>query len=235
MKIVGYVSGTLVMALSASSIGIIPALILGVLVGAVINVLFFGNKPTNTPQAPQTPKPETVTATPESTSPVHLEDAETQFKLGQAFRLGTGVQKDVSQAFVWMQKSAEKGHADAQNMLGFMYQKGEGTPQDSVEAFHWYLLSAKQGNPTGQANLGFMYADKDSERHDYAEAAKWLLKSAEQGMDSAQEEMGEFYYWGRGVQIDYKKAEKWYRLAAAQGHCPEAERMLDVIQTRGLI
>jgi TPR repeat protein len=80
-----------------------------------------------------------------------------------------------------------------------------------------------------------MYADKDSERHDDAEAAKWLLKSAEQGMDLAQEEMGEIYYWGRGVQIDYKEAAKWYRLATAQGHCPEAERMLDVIQTKGLI
>jgi hypothetical protein len=61
MKIVGYVLGTLVMALTVSSIGIIPALILGVVVGVTINMLFLGNKPTNTPQAPQTPQTETVT------------------------------------------------------------------------------------------------------------------------------------------------------------------------------
>lgn len=45
MKIVGFMLGTLVMALSASSIGIIPALIIGAIVGGVLNTLFFSDKP----------------------------------------------------------------------------------------------------------------------------------------------------------------------------------------------
>lgn len=44
MKIIGFTLGTLVMVLSMQSIGLIPAIIVGALVGGVLNVLFFSNK-----------------------------------------------------------------------------------------------------------------------------------------------------------------------------------------------
>ena len=232
MKIAGYVTGVLVVVLSTSSIGIIPALILGTLIGAAINMLFFGNQPSITPQALDSTS---VATKSDSTHPSESQDAEMQFKIGQAYRLGAGVQKDLSKAFTLIQKSADQGYAEAQNMLGFMHQKGEGIPQNNAEAFNWYLLSAQQGNPKAQTNLGLMYADERNEFHDFVEAANLLLKAAEQGIDTAQQKMGELYYRGYGVQKDYREAAKWYGLAAKQGTSLEAEHMLNMMKLNGLI
>ncbi len=52
MKIIGYVVSVLVMVLSASSIGLIPALILGTLIGAVINMLVIRSQPESALRAP---------------------------------------------------------------------------------------------------------------------------------------------------------------------------------------
>ena len=166
MRIIGVTLGILIMVLSASSIGIVPALIVGVLVGAVFNVVVFGLRSTGG-QSTANGK-----STSEPTTHINLEDAETQFKVGQAHRLGAGVPKNTEEAFAWIQKSAGQGFAEAQNMLGFMYSTGEGTVANSGEAYHWYLLSAQQGNMKGQTNLGCHLADLNSEFHDYAEASK---------------------------------------------------------------
>ena len=82
--------------------------------------------------------------------PLNLSGAETQFKLGQAHRLGVGVPRSFEQAFAWIQKSVGKGFAEAQNMLGFMYSRGEGTPQSLMK-----LLGTEGSNITfeGYASL----------------------------------------------------------------------------------
>ena len=143
MKILGYMLGTLIMALSASSIGVFPGLIVGVLVSTFVNTVFFSATPSGMP-----------TSTGENTNfeqpPLNLSDAETQFKLGQAHRLGVGVPRSFEQAFAWIQKSVGKGFAEAQNMLGFMYSRGEGTPQSLMK-----LLGTEGSNITfeGYASL----------------------------------------------------------------------------------
>ena len=162
--------GVLIMVFSASAIGIVPALLVGVLVGGVFNVVVFGLRSTGG----QSTAIEESTSKP--TTHMNLGDAETQFKVGQAHRLGAGVPKNAEEAFAWIQKSAGQGFAEAQNMLGFMYSVGEGTVANTGEAYHWYLLSAQQGNMKGQTNLGCLLADLNSEFHDYAEASKWLSR-----------------------------------------------------------
>lgn len=44
MKVIGFVLGALVIALSASTIGMVPAFILGVVVGAILNTFIFNNE-----------------------------------------------------------------------------------------------------------------------------------------------------------------------------------------------
>src|SRR3954466_8335467 len=52
-------------------------------------------------------------------------DADAQFNLGQAYRLGRGVPIDLGAAQLWFERAASKGHVDAQTTLGLLlFQNG---------------------------------------------------------------------------------------------------------------
>src|SRR5438270_137232 len=60
-------------------------------------------------------------------------DADAQFNLGQAYRLGRGVPLDLSAAKLWFERAARSGHVDAQTTLGLLtFQNG-----DRVEGLKW--------------------------------------------------------------------------------------------------
>ena len=53
-------------------------------------------------------------------------DADAQFNLGQAYRLGRGVAINLAAAKDWFEKSADQGHIDAETTLGLLlFQGGE--------------------------------------------------------------------------------------------------------------
>src|SRR3954451_20999761 len=55
-------------------------------------------------------------------------DADAQFNLGQAYRLGRGVPIDLGAAQIWFERAAAKGHVDAQTTLGLLlFQNGNHT------------------------------------------------------------------------------------------------------------
>jgi len=144
-------------------------------------------------------------------------DARSQYKLGELYVDGKGVQQDYSEAAKWYQKAAEQGNPQAQVNLGNMYRDGKGVQQDYAEAAKWYRKAAEQGDSQIQLNLANMYRDGDGLKQDYTEAAKWYQKAAEQGNPQAQVNLGNMYRDGKGVQQDYTEAAKWYRKAAEQG------------------
>ena len=53
-------------------------------------------------------------------------DASAQFNLGQMYKDGEGVPKDLAEAAKWWRKAAGQGHADAQFELGYAYKRGRG-------------------------------------------------------------------------------------------------------------
>jgi TPR repeat protein len=53
-------------------------------------------------------------------------DADAEFNLGQAYRLGRGVATNLSAAKTWFERAANKGHLDAETTLGLLlFQNGE--------------------------------------------------------------------------------------------------------------
>jgi hypothetical protein len=62
------------------------------------------------------------------------------------YEFGQGVKKDPFQAFLWYQKAAEQGFAEAQFKLGKCYSTGEGVPIDSGQALIWFRKAADQGH-----------------------------------------------------------------------------------------
>src|SRR6185369_6060801 len=70
-------------------------------------------------------------------------DADAEFNLGQAYRLGRGVPTNLAAAKTWFERAASQGHLDAQTTLGLLlFQNGE-----QPEGLKWLKQAAEQGEP----------------------------------------------------------------------------------------
>ena len=70
-------------------------------------------------------------------------DADAQFNLGQAYRLGKGVPLDLGAAQMWFERAATSGHLDAQTTLGLLlFQNG-----NQSGGIKWLSKAAEQGEP----------------------------------------------------------------------------------------
>lgn len=144
-------------------------------------------------------------------------DATAQFKLGNLYYRGEGVERDFAESAAWYRKAAEQGLADAQFALGEMYSVPLGVPKDPAAVVEWFRRAAEQGHAQAQLSLAGIYAEGRGVEQDLAEAAKWYRKAAEQGIAEGQFMLGLAYYAGRGVEQDLEEARKWYGMAAEQG------------------
>jgi len=61
-------------------------------------------------------------------------DAESQFKVGNMYRVGQGTSTNHKEAFTYFKKAADQGHAKAQFNSGLMYYNGLGVTQNYEEA-----------------------------------------------------------------------------------------------------
>ena len=139
-----------------------------------------------------------------------------QFQLGECYRLGKGVEKDIPMALSLFEKAAMQGHAQAQNTYGMYYILGRGVEKDYERGIHWVEKSAVQGFAEAQNNLGYFYKNGVGVEKDYEKAIYWYEMSAQQGFASAQLGLGNSYYDGIGVKSSSEKALYWYKQAAKQ-------------------
>ena len=145
-------------------------------------------------------------------------DASAQAKLGDLYKSGDGVPRDIAEAVKWYRLAAEQGDSHAQVTLGDIYWDGDGVPQDYSEAAKWYRLAANRGNAHAQVVLGDMYWYGDGVPEDDAAAVKWYRLAAAQGDAYAQMSVGVAYDYGDGVAQDKAEAVRWYRQAADGGN-----------------
>jgi hypothetical protein len=73
-------------------------------------------------------------------------DVYSQFRLGQLYYEGKGVEKNDEKAAQWLLKAAQQDHSEAQYILATMYEKGAGVEQNDKEAFKWFSKAACQGH-----------------------------------------------------------------------------------------
>ncbi len=137
-----------------------------------------------------------------------------QYRLGEAYATGLGVEQDPEQAFYWFKKASDRmdqpddpvrytqavamicneaknGTVEAQFTLALMYLYGDGVPQDGEQAASWFREAATQGDADSQCCLGIMYYKGEKVRRDAVEAIYWIKKAAEQGHVKAQELLDE--------------------------------------------
>jgi cell division septation protein DedD len=113
--------------------------------------------------------------------PAAAGDADAQFNLGQAYKLGRGVPADQTTAMEWYRKAAAAGHDQAQATLGLqLFQSGQ-----RDEAMIWLKKAADQGEPRAQYVVGTAYFNGDSLPRDWARAYALMTRAKAAGIGAA--------------------------------------------------
>ncbi|MGH6616976.1 SPOR domain-containing protein [Sphingomonas sp.] len=108
-------------------------------------------------------------------------DADAQFNLGQAYKLGRGVPADIVMAESWYRKAALQGHVQGETNYGLiLFQGGKRT-----EALPWLEKSAMRGEPRAQLVLGTMLYNGDGVPRDWPRAYALMVRSAASGLPQA--------------------------------------------------
>jgi cell division septation protein DedD len=108
-------------------------------------------------------------------------DADAQFNLGQAYKLGRGVPTDLRIAQGWYEKAAQQGHAQAQAILGLiLFQNGQ-----RAAAMPWLRKGADSGDARAQYVLGTAMFNGDVVAKDWPRAYALMLRAAAQGLPQA--------------------------------------------------
>ena len=160
------------------------------------------------------------------------DQAPCQVVLGDRYRRGQGMPRDLAEAARWYRKAAEQGDASGQWELGQLLEAGDGVGKDMGAALGWYRKAAEQGHARAQNRLGNAYEAGAIGPANPTLAVDWYRKAAEQGLASAQNNLGRMYLSGRGVFKDNELALKWLRRAADQGD-PNAKFHLAGMHDRG--
>ena len=105
-------------------------------------------------------------------------DADAEFDLGQAYRLGRGVPVDLAQAQLWLEKAADAGHLDAQTTLGLLlFDSGNRTG-----AMRWLKKAADRGEPRAMLVYGTALFNGDGIPKDPLMAYAYVSRAAAQGL-----------------------------------------------------
>jgi len=141
--------------------------------------------------------------------------ARSNLNLGNLFREGVGVDRDIAEAERCILAAAEQGEPEAQLTLGIENMK----KRELGQASFWFKKAADQGNATAQLNLGTVKAQES--RHE--EAVVYYTMAAGKGVAKAQFNLAVMHEKGLGVEQSTAEAIRWYTMAAAQGsveaHC----------------
>jgi len=113
-------------------------------------------------------------------------DADAQFNLAQAYKLGKGVPADLKQAEELYARAARAGHLQAADNYGLLlFQTGR-----RDEAMGWIVPSAERGEPRAQYVLGTAHFNGDLVPRDRVRAYALMSSAAAAGLDQAKESLG---------------------------------------------
>ncbi|MBD8617943.1 SEL1-like repeat protein [Sphingomonas sp. CFBP 13728] len=108
-------------------------------------------------------------------------DADAQFNLAQAYKLGRGVPLDPALAESWFRKAAMQGHQQAEDNYGLaLFQAGK-----KSDALPWLEKSVARGEPRTQLVLGTMLFNGDGVPRDFPRAYALMTRASASGLQSA--------------------------------------------------
>ncbi|MBC9031099.1 SPOR domain-containing protein [Sphingomonas sp. JC676] len=108
-------------------------------------------------------------------------NADAQFNLGQAYKMGRGVPTDLKQAEEWYRKAAAQGHEEGEANYGLaLFENGK-----RAEAAPWLERGVARGNPRTQYVLGIMLFNADGVAKDWVRAYALMVRASSTGLEAA--------------------------------------------------
>lgn len=108
-------------------------------------------------------------------------NANAQYNMGQAYKLGRGVPADPAIARSWFEKAAQQGHERAQSNLGLLlFEAG-----DRKTAMYWIRKAAERGDPRAQYVYGTALFNGDGVPKDWPRAYAMMSMAVAAGVPRA--------------------------------------------------
>ena len=114
-------------------------------------------------------------------------DADAQYNLGQAYRIGRGVPANAAEARKWFELAAKQGQVDAQAALGLMLMQSA----DTTEALRWLKLAAEQSEPRAMLVYGAALYKGEGVARDAALGYDYVSKAAALGLKPAKDTLAQ--------------------------------------------
>ena len=143
-------------------------------------------------------------------------DAEAQLHVGEYYRKGQGVEKDLDKAESWYCRAMKQGAEEAPFRLGAVY--FEQCEYDA--AIEMFRIPAEKGNPQAMYNIAVCCRENGL----MEKAEEWWLCAAEKGHQGSMWNLSVLYCEKR----KYKQAKKW-ALVLKEKNYPDADMLLDAI------
>jgi uncharacterized protein len=150
-------------------------------------------------------------------------DADAEFNLGQAYRLGRGVATNLSAGKTWFERAANQGHLDAETTLGLLLFQNN----DQAEGLKWLKKAAERGEPRALLVYGTALVNGDSVTQDPVLGYAYVSRAAAQGLAPAKETLDQLDQIlpiadrKRGVQIASQMAKEAAAPAPAADKTPQ--------------
>lgn len=139
-------------------------------------------------------------------------------KLGDIYRAGRGVKKDMIQAIGWYSRAVAKGDIKAHTSMAELYGRELQIEPDHSKAEQMLREAAEKGNVAAQVDLAWYYSEGAEGAKSPTMAYTWMKIAADRGNSAAEYNMGKFYDKGIGCTPDARQAFEWYLKAAEHGN-----------------
>lgn len=138
--------------------------------------------------------------------------------MGNLYRKGLGVEKNLEKAFELYMYAAERGHPEDQSNVGYMYMMGNGVEKNYKAARRWLEKAAAQNYATAHDKLGLLYLNGWGVKKNPVKAFDEFARGANLGDSYAMINYANSYKDGVGTQQDFKKAYAVYHQSAQLGN-----------------
>jgi len=128
-------------------------------------------------------------------------------RIGYAYAVGEGFEKNEKKAYDWNLKAAEEGDRYAMYNIGLAYLHGKGTKKDYTQAIKWFELANEKGVVGSSSQLAYCFSKGLGVSADLKKAIEYYKRDIDQGYKEAYAGLG----WVYEKNENYLEALKMYQ------------------------
>lgn len=138
--------------------------------------------------------------------------------MGNCYKSGIGVEKDMGKAVEWYRKAAVLGSLSGQYHYATCLRKGTGIEKNEKEELLWFMKAGAQGHARSLGMLGWCAENSHGMEEDPELAFEWYRLGAEAGEAEAMYNLGRCYCNGYGCKVERFQGESWKKKAEENGY-----------------